>query len=132
MSGFPGSPFPGANGAPTPVSNAPMGGGMQDGVIALQGIVRQLSSIYSLLFSMFPATSGTFTFPAASSVTVQNPNITGTVNVVLLPKNQAAAQLMGSAKCPYISSIITDASFVVSTGNGSNATGTENFGYVFL
>jgi len=132
MSGFPGNNFPGANGGPTPLSSAPMGGGMQDAVSALQGIVRQLSSIYSLLFSMFPATSGTFTFPAASSVTVQNPNVTGSVKIQLLPGNAAAAQLMGSAKCPYVSSILTDVSFVVSTGNGANATGTEQMLYVFL
>lgn len=75
------------------------------------------------------------TLSAAATTTVANANIcttstTGGASFVrLTPLNASAATLVGSAKCPYISTMTPQTSFVISTANGAAAAGTEIFAY---
>lgn len=102
--------------------------GGTDIVTALANIARQLSTLITQLGQS--ATYGTFTFPAAATVTVTEPAVTSTSSIKLIPLNASAAILAGSSKNPFVSTKTPGASFVVSTGDATNAAGTEIFQYV--
>lgn len=73
-----------------------------------------------------------FTMAAAASKTVTNKFVTATSQIRLEPTNAAAATLMGGAKSLYVSAKTSGTSFVVSTANAINATGTETFNYEIM
>jgi hypothetical protein len=78
---------------------------------------------------------GTVTLGAAATTTVTNANICttattgGASSIRLTPLNASAATLIGSAKCPYISTMTPQTSFVIATASGASAAGTEIFQY---
>lgn len=73
--------------------------------------------------------TGSFTLSAAATTTVLNDNVYSDCRITLTPTNAAAAALMGSAKCLYISAKTSKTSFAVTTGDGVAAAGTETFDY---
>jgi hypothetical protein len=73
--------------------------------------------------------TGSFTLSAAATTTVTNANVYSDCKITLTPTNAAAATLMGSAKCLYVSAKTQGTSFAVTTGNGVAAAGTETFDY---
>jgi hypothetical protein len=73
--------------------------------------------------------TGSFTLGAAATTTVTNANVYSGCRITLTPTNAAAATLMGSAKCLYVSAKTQGTSFAVTTGNGVAAAGTETFDY---
>lgn len=101
--------------------------GVTDVVTQLQGIVRQLTALVKAINSR--ELYGSFTMPAASSLTITNPAIKGNSFITLMPTNADAATLMGSAKSLYYT-IIAGTSFTVTTADAANALGTETFLYM--
>jgi hypothetical protein len=101
--------------------------GVTDLVVAVQGVVKHLSSL--VMATKTQATYGSFTLAAAATTTVLQPAVTATSFINLTPTNASAATLEGSAKKLYISSISPGVSFTVATGNGVSAAGTETFSY---
>lgn len=73
--------------------------------------------------------TGSFTLGAAATTTVTNSNVYSGCRITLTPTNAAAATLMGSAKCLYVSAKTNKTSFAVTTGDGTAAAGTETFDY---
>jgi hypothetical protein len=73
--------------------------------------------------------TGSFTLSAAATTTVTNANVYSACRITLTPTNAAAATLMGSVKCLYVSAKTQGTSFAVTTGNGAAAAGTETFDY---
>lgn len=95
-------------------------------------IIQNLSKIAQILQGLFGNT-GTFTWNGAAATTVvANTSILANSQVLLIPTNAAAATLMGSNECPYVSSRSTGASFTVATAAGTAAAGTETFFYVVI
>lgn len=89
-----------------------------------------LSLIATILQTLLPRVTGTFTLSAAATTTVvQNEVTANSVISTPTPTNAAAATLMGSAKSLYISAKTPGASFTVATANGVAAAGTETFQY---
>jgi parallel beta-helix repeat protein len=77
-----------------------------------------------------PIFAGTFTLGAAVTTAVSENRIaTASAKIILTPTNAAAATLMGSAKCLYISAVTWDVGFTVATANAVAAAGTETFSY---
>ena len=72
---------------------------------------------------------GTFTCANAASTTVNNANASSFMNVVLYPRNAAAATLMSSVGV-YVGTATVGTSFPVATGDASSAAGTEIFDYL--
>lgn len=105
----------------------PQAAGVTDVVAQLQGIVRQLTALVQAINgrNLF----GTFTMPAASSLTINQTTIKSNSVVTLTPTNASAATLMGSAKALYYT-ISAGTSFTVFTANAASAAGTETFSYV--
>ena len=101
--------------------------GVTDVVTQLQGIVRQLTALVQAINGR--TAFGTFTMPAAASLTINNTAVKGNSTIQLTPTNAAAGTLMGSAKALYVSSISAGTSFTLSTANAANAAGTETFTY---
>lgn len=112
-----------------PDSGSPIGGGLQDLVSTQKSGVEYLGQIVVLLKRLFPRITGTFTMPAAATLTVTNALINANAVVWLQATNAAAGTLQGSAKALYVSSVASG-SFVVATASGGNAVGTEQFLYV--
>jgi hypothetical protein len=112
-----------------PASPTQGSGGLTDVVTALQGITRQLTALVKAFTGR--VTQGTFTFPAAATVTIAQAAVQANSNITLTPTNAAASALVGSSKSPYvpIGSIVPGTGFTVNTGDGTNATGTETFQY---
>lgn len=113
--------------------------GSTDVVVALQGIIRQLTNIYKNGQDIITAINdlqarafGSFTLAAAATTTVAQAAVKANGVVLPIPTNAAAATLMGSAKSLYLSSISPGVSFTFATGNASAAVGTETFSYVVL
>lgn len=102
--------------------------GGTDVVTALQGISRLLSALVKIFSGSY--VTGTFTLAAAATTTVIQPGVKANANISLTPTNASAAQLEGSARALYISTVTPGASFVVSTGNSASATGNETFSYL--
>ena len=100
--------------------------GPQDVVIQLKAIVQQLTHLVNAINGR--VTFGTFTMPAAATLTIVQPAVLGNSVIQLTPTNASAAALQGSAKSLYISAIVAGTSFTVSTASG-NAAGTEVFAY---
>lgn len=73
--------------------------------------------------------TGSFTLGAAATTTVTNDNVYSGCRITLTPTNAAAATLMGSAKCLYVSAKTNRTSFAVTTADGTSAAGTETFDY---
>ena len=95
-------------------------------------IIQNLSLIAQILQGFFGVT-GTFTWNgAAATTTVADTNVLSNSQVLLIPTNAAAATLMGSNECPYVSTRNVGASFVLSTAAGTAAAGTETFFYILI
>jgi len=101
--------------------------GVTDVVTQLQGIISQLRSLVVAISGR--VSSGSFTMPAAASLTIAQPGIKANSVITLTPTNAAAATLMGSAKALYYT-IIAGTSFTVLTASAANAAGTETFNYL--
>ena len=101
--------------------------GGTDIVIKLQDIVRQLTAINKTLAGR--VISGTFTMPAAATLTILQPAVQSLSTIQLTATNASAGTLQGSAKALYISAKVAGASFTVATASGGNAVGTETFSY---
>lgn len=112
------------------MSDAPLGGNLQDLVNKVQQIVINGGKMVQLLTNLFPRVSGTFTLAAAATTTVANTGIQGSSIIILTPTNAAAGTLQGSAKALYISAVNAGTGFTVTTASGANAAGTETFSYV--
>lgn len=92
------------------------------GIVPISGKITDLSSVNGPV--------GVFTLTAGSPTTVvPNTAVTAASIIMLQPYDPDAAQMVGSAACPYISARTAGTSFSVTTGNGSNAAGTEVFAY---
>lgn len=104
-------------------------GGSTDIVTALQGITRVLNSWVKAFQGRI--TQGTFTFPAAATVTVAQAAVQANSNISLTPQNAAAGTLVGSSKSPYVdvATIVPGTGFTVKTADGTSAAGTEKFQY---
>lgn len=91
---------------------------------------QNMSRLIETVSAIFPRISSSFVFPNnASSVTVAQTSIQSSDRVVILPSDAAAASLIGSVKSPWVSTVTSGASFVVSTASGTT-TGTANFNYL--
>jgi len=102
------------------------------GLTILQNIVTAINGLVATLQNMWPRVTGSFTMPAAASLTVAQPSIKSTSVVMLSPTNAAAGTLQGSAKALYVSAIVAGASFTVTTASGVAAAGTETFSYAIF
>lgn len=97
-------------------------GNFKFGVVPISGKIVDLS--------MTNGPVGTFTMTAGSPTTVVPNTAVGAASIIMLqPYDPDAAQMAGSAACPYISARTSGASFSVTTGDGSNANGTQIFAY---
>lgn len=110
--------------------------GGTDIVSTLQGIIRQLTALYTngltliaTISAIFPRTFGTITLAAANQTVVAQPAVKANSQIMLIPTNTAAGTLMGSSKSLYIKAISAGVSFTVGTADGTNAAGTETFSY---
>ena len=74
--------------------------------------------------------AGSLTLAAAATTTISNSNVYSGCKITLTPTNAAAATLMGSAKCLYVSAKTSKTSFTVATANAAAAAGTETFDYL--
>lgn len=101
--------------------------GATDVVTQLQNIVRQLTAINKTLAGR--VISGTFTMPAAATLTITQPAVQSLSTITLTPTNASAGTLQGSVKALYISAQVAGTSFTVKTANNTNAAGTETFSY---
>lgn len=106
--------------------------GLGDINTTLKNANQNFSQFLQLLQALFPRTFGTFTMPAAVTITVTQPAVSANSLVVPLPTNASAATLMGSAKHLYPSAIVAGTSFTFATGSGVAAAGTETFAYFIL
>ena len=105
---------------------------LDDVVTKQQATIQQLSAIYTALLDIFRNTS-TFTWSSAAATTVvTNAGIQATSDILLIPTNAAAATLMGSNECPYVSARSVGVSFTLSTAAGTAAAGTETFRYIVI
>lgn len=73
--------------------------------------------------------NGSFTCSAATTTDVTNANVQSTSRIILTPTNAAAATLMGSTKCPWITKT-AGTKFTINCG--AAAAGTETFDYVIV
>lgn len=105
------------------------GPGATEVVQQLQGIVKQLTALVSAINSR--ALYGTFTMPAAATLTIAQTTIKSNSVIVLTPTNSSAATLQGSSKSLYYT-ISAGTSFTVHTADSSSAAGTETFSYTIL
>lgn len=74
----------------------------------------------------------TFQWTAASTAVVADTEVQAGSLIVFMPTNAAAANLMAGSKAPYISARNSGVSFTLTTADGTNAAGTENFAYRIL
>lgn len=108
------------------------GAGLSD--LATNGklLNQNISLLIETLQGIF-RNSGTFTWNGASATTVvANTGVQANSQVLLIPTNAAAATLMGSNECPYVSTRTVGTSFTLSTAAGTAAAGTETFFYVLI
>ena len=101
--------------------------GTTDLVTQLQGIVRQLTNLVQAINGR--NIYGTFTMPAANTLTIQNTGVKANSVIILTPTNASAATLMGAATALYYT-ISAGTSFTVNTASGGSAAGTEQFSFV--
>lgn len=101
--------------------------GSTDIVTQLQAIVRQLGA-WVLAFNG-RVTFGSFTLAAAATTVVPQPAVQATSIITLTALNPTAGTLVGSARSPYILTIIPGTSFTVATANAVAAVGNESFAY---
>ena len=101
--------------------------GVTDVVTQLQAIVSQLRNVANAITGR--VVFGTFTMPAAATLTIKQPGIKANSIVTFSPTDASAGTLQGSAKALYVSSIVAGTSFTISTANATNAAGTETFSY---
>lgn len=66
---------------------------------------------------------------AAAATVVSDPEVHANCHIDFTPTNAAAATLMAGAKSIYVSARNAGTSFTVTTADGTNAAGTENFTY---
>lgn len=93
---------------------------------------QNMSLLIQTIQAIFPRVSSSFVFPNnASSVTVSQTSVQSSDRIVLFPANAQAATMIGSTKSPWVSTVTSGASFVVSAAAGS-ATGTANFNYLIF
>jgi hypothetical protein len=103
--------------------------GVTDVVTQLQGIVSQLTALVKAINGR--NIYGSFTMPAAATLTINQTGVKSNSNILFIPLNTAASALQGSAK-NLIYTISAGTSFTVLTGNGAAAAGTEQFAYTIL
>lgn len=120
----------------TPGSNNPMNilsaVGLGDINTTLKNGNQNFSQLLQILNALFPRAIGTFTMPAATTITVAQPAVKANSYVLPLPTNASAATLMGSNRHLYQSAIVAGNSFTMATGSGTAATGGEAFAYLIL
>jgi len=97
-----------------------------------RALVTAINSLAGVFQNVWPRVTGTFTMPAAATLTVTQPAIKATSVVMLSPTNASAATLMGGTKSLYVSAIVAGTSFTVVTANATNAIGTEQFSYAIF
>lgn len=102
---------------------------LDDVVSNLLSIAKNIGALIATLQQTLPRVTGTFTFGAAATAVVPEPSVRSNSIIPLIPTNASAATLAGSAKAPYVSSIIAGTSFTVSTANAAAAAGGETFTY---
>ena len=90
---------------------------------------QNITQLIQTFKGVFPRAFGTFTLPAAATITVSTTVVTANCSISWTPTNAAAGTLLGSAKCLYLSSISPGVSFTLATASGGNAAGTETFQY---
>jgi hypothetical protein len=117
-------------GAPPPTGGGWGGGGVASQIMTVlqQGVVA-INQLATNILNAWPRITGTFTLAAAASTTVAQPGVKATSQVYPFATNASAGTLMGSSKSLYVSAIVPGASFTVHTADGTNAAGTETFGY---
>lgn len=99
-----------------------------------QGVNKNLAAMVQVLTAAFPLHShtGAFTLSAAASKTVADTTIQTNSIICLMPVNASAATLISGSSSLYISARVKGTSFTVSTANGGNAAGTEQFEYIAI
>lgn len=104
--------------------------GGTDIVIALQGIIRQLTAWVQAYQGR--QSVGAARLSAAATTVVANTSVQGTSLITLTPTNAAAATLISGSKSPYISALSPGVSFTIATADGTSAAGTETYNYMIL
>ncbi len=94
--------------------------GAQSGSITDNGVGTLVNGIRKESFTWNTVTA---TFVVTDAL------VTAACKITLTPTNAAAATLIGSAKCPYVSAKTAGASFTLSTASAGTAAGTETFDY---
>ncbi|MDE2096858.1 MAG: hypothetical protein KGL39_06385 [Patescibacteria group bacterium] len=105
---------------------------LSDVVTQLKLANQNMSQLIQAVNNVLPRTIGTFTLAAAATTTVAQPAVKANSYVVPFALNAAAATLMGGTKSLYQSAVVAGTSFTVATADGTNAAGTEKFGYFLL
>lgn len=90
---------------------------------------QNITQLIAVLRGVFPRVFGTFTMPAAATITVSTTAVTANCDISWTPTNASAGTLEGSAKALYISAKSPGVSFTLATASGGNAAGTESFAY---
>lgn len=80
---------------------------------------------------LFPGSGAATLATGAGTTTVTVTNLLATQKVVISPASAAAANLLRTTQCPYVSSV-SAGSFVISTADGTNAGAGCIFNYVVL
>lgn len=86
-----------------------------------------MGKLVGIMSAVFPRSVGTFTMDATSSKVITDAQATTSSIITLMPLNDYAGTLMGSAKSFYYTR--ASGSFTVTTANGVAATGLEEFAY---
>lgn len=101
-----------------------------DLVTQVQSVVQYLGRLVQALKNLAPRLAGSFTLAAAATTNVVDPRVIATTVPVPFPKNAAAATLQQGAKSLYVSAVTPGVGFSVTTADGTNAAGTEQFYYI--
>jgi hypothetical protein len=99
-----------------------------------QGVNQNLGKLVETITTRFAlaATTGSFVLGAAANTTVNDVNVKANSIIFPIPNTAPAALIMGSAKSLYVSAKVAGTSFVVSTGDGTPASGGQSFSYIIF
>lgn len=95
-------------------------------------IAQAISALTQVFQQSFPRITGSVTLGAAATTVVPNTSVAANSVIDLIPTNAAAATLVGSVKCPYVSARSPGVSFTIATANGAAAVGSEQFTFTLL